>query len=62
MLLSTQKKKNSPSKLIIEKFEKKRKNEKLICGIYHTQSMKFLKPLKNSFIKIPQTNFINDEK
>ena len=56
------KKKSSPSKLIIEKFEKKRKNEKLICGIYHTQSMKFLKPLKNSFIKIPQTNFINDEK
>ena len=56
------KKKKLPSKLIIEKFEKKRKKEKVIHEIYHNQSMKFLKPLKNSFIKIPQTNFINDEK
>ena len=61
-VVNTSKKKNYPSKLLIEKFEKKRKKEKLVNEIYHNQSMKFLKPLKNSFIKIPQTNFINDEK
>ena len=56
------KKKKFPSKLIIEKFEKKRNEDKILCEIYHNHSMKFLKPLKNSFTKIPQTNIINQGK
>ena len=56
------KKKKLPSKLLIEKFEKKRNEDKILYEIYHNHSMKFLKPLKNSFTKIPQTNIINQGK
>jgi len=55
-------KKNSPGKLIVEKYDKKRNEDKISGDIYHNRSMKFLKPLKNSFIKIPQTNLNNPVK
>jgi hypothetical protein len=56
-----QNKKNSHGKLI-EKYDKKRNEDKIPGDIYHNRSMKFLKPLKNSFIKIPQTNLNNPGK
>ena len=55
-------KKNSPPKLIIEKYERKRNNDKIPGDIYHNRSMKFLKPLKNSFVQIPQTNLNSGKK
>ena len=60
--IKKKKKKKLPSKLLIEKFEKKRNEDKILYEIYHNHSMKFLKPLKNSFTKIPQTNIINQGK